>query len=135
PAFEQLHLVAHAVLADPAHSAQRPLDQDGALAHAHDEELPPPLLGLLGPHVVVLAGGVERLGGALDVAIPHRAAGSEAALLQHLAALHATEAQDDDPSRGDGLRRRRRTPALRVPDERAEDDPTHSHDETTPEYT
>src|SRR5207248_94621 len=79
PPFEQLHLVAHAVLAHPADAAQRPLEEDRPLPHAHDEQLAPPLLGLFHPDVVVLAGGVQRLGGALDVAIPHGAAGREPA--------------------------------------------------------
>src|SRR2546428_9400753 len=125
--LHQLHLVPHAVLAQPAHAAQRPLDEDGALAHLHDQQLAACPLGLLDPHVVVLPRGVQRLDGPLDVGVAYGPAGDEPALLEHLLALQATEPEDPDRVGRNG--RRRRSLALRARGTRGEHDRTHEDDE------
>src|SRR2546422_8689293 len=69
PAFGQLGLVAHAALGDAAHAAHGPLDEDGALVQAHDEELAPAGGVPRHPDVVGLARRREGLDGALPGAV------------------------------------------------------------------
>src|SRR5207244_13396021 len=79
-----------------------PLDADGALVQAHDEDLAPAGGVLRHPDVVVLARRVQGLDGALHVAVAQRLARSEAALLDRLLAVDPAEPDDDDGVGGDG---------------------------------
>src|SRR5207249_8276123 len=66
-------------------------------------------------HVVVLARGVERLDGALHVAVAEGPAGGEAALVQHLLRVQPPQPEHDDGIGRDGL-------ALRAGGARSEHD-------------
>src|SRR2546430_17240088 len=76
------HLVLDAALGQLAHAAHRPLDQHRSLAQADDQQLAAVGHGFIDADVVVLAGGVEGLDGALHVAVPEGPARDAAALPQ-----------------------------------------------------
>src|SRR5439155_675634 len=77
---------------DAAHAAHGPLEEDGMLVQAHDEQLASAGRVLRHPDVVVLPGGVQGLDGALHVAVAQRPAGRESALIEHLLAVDPAEA-------------------------------------------
>ena len=79
PTFRERDLVAHAVLGQALDAADRPPREDGPLVHVNHEHVFAARLLLRHPDVVELATRIERLDGALDIAIVDRVAGLEAA--------------------------------------------------------
>ncbi len=102
PTLRELRLVPHAALGHSIHPAHRPLEEDGALAHLHDQELPTGGGVLRDPHVVVLPARVQRLDRALHVPVAERPSGCQAALVEQLLALDAAQTQHHNRIGRDG---------------------------------
>ena len=115
-ALGERHLVAHAVLGDARHAPDRPLGQQGPLVHVNHEHVLARRRRLRHRHRVELRARVERLNGALHVAIVDGAPRNQAADLDDADGAIALGAEHrdrigDGRLGGDGRGARPRRPA------------------------